>query len=274
MCYRVLPGRAKLMKMPNRSAIALRSRSLLPVLRGGMERCWTASVELLYPPCCAYCGDDLPAPEGILRLCASCIANLTPPAGETCPKCGSKVSSGSSCVPCSKRRLHFDSVTLLGPYEGDLRTAVLRMKRASHEPLARAMGELLAERRLSQLSALSSHVAVAVPMHWTRMWARGLNNPEVLAACLGRRLHTLVNPHILRRVRRTQSQGHLPRRKRFKNLGGAFRVPRHFELTGVHVLLVDDVMTTGATCSEAARALKAAGAARVNVAVLARADAD
>jgi ComF family protein len=111
---------------------------------------------------------------------------------------------------------------------------------------------------------------VSVPLHFMRRLQRGFNQAESLAGCLARQLNLPHRSRILRRVRRTRPQSELRRDDRRENVRGAFWARATADLRGSTVLLVDDILTTGATCSEAARALKAAGAARVVVAVIAR----
>jgi predicted amidophosphoribosyltransferase len=168
---------------------------------------------------------------------------------------------------------------------------VLRTKRLTHESLTKALGRLLAERRGAELATFHTDLIVPIPMHWGRRLWRGVNNTQLLAEELGRRLGKPVAHRLLLRRRPTKPQKDLLLPERFANLHGAFRLrsERHAFGTlrlpfraahgmcrihgckGSHVLLVDDILTTGATCSEAARVLKAAGAAAVAVAVLARA---
>jgi ComF family protein len=108
-----------------------------------------------------------------------------------------------------------------------------------------------------------------MPMHWLRRWRRGFNQAELLAQEIARRSATPVRRSV-RRIRGTAPQAGLTHAKRRQNVAGAFRVAGRVE--GMRVLLVDDVLTTGATASACARALKAAGAERVAVLTVARAD--
>ena len=110
-----------------------------------------------------------------------------------------------------------------------------------------------------------------MPMHWTRRLQRGINSPEILAGCLARHLGIPLRRRLLVRCRRTFLQTEMSPPQRFRNVRAAFRVHKSPCLQGARVLLVDDILTTGATCSEAAKTLKKAGAAAVVVAVLARA---
>jgi ComF family protein len=131
---------------------------------------------------------------------------------------------------------------------------------------------LFAQHVRDKLQALAADVIVPVPLHWRRRWARGYNQSEAVALALADRLHWPCWPHGLCRWRHTPMQHHQssPTARRL-NVQGAFRVAPRVSFQGRTVLLVDDVMTTGSTMHEAARTLRDAGAARVVVAVLARA---
>jgi ComF family protein len=121
----------------------------------------------------------------------------------------------------------------------------------------------------------SYDVIVPMPLHWRKRWQRGFNQAELLAREIGRRTKTPVK-NVLRRVRNTASQAGLTSSKRRKNVSGAFQTSRRpktgVALQGSRVLLIDDVMTTGATAASCARALKRAGASQVTLLTLARTD--
>jgi ComF family protein len=231
-------------------------------------------LSLLFPPRCAYCFVDLAEPEDHVPICAACCRRLVPETWIGCRHCGSAMAAGEesseSCSLCKYPPLHFDAVVTVGRYQDELRDVVLRMKHPRHENLAMAMGQVLARKRASELSAIGADVVVPVPMHWLRRWRRGTNSAELLARCLGRQLHLPVG-RLLARRKNTTPQSELSPKERFRNIRGAFRVRMPPQFKGARVLLVDDVLTTGATCSEAAAALKKAGAKTVAVAVVARA---
>ena len=146
------------------------------------------------------------------------------------------------------------------------------MKRPMHDALSVAMGRLLVERRRERLAGVRADVIVPIPMFWGRRLGRGKNSPELLAGCLAKSLGVPLRTTILVRRRNTLPQAGLAPSRRFENVRGAFRVRRPDAVKDARVLLVDDVLTTGATCSEAADVLKQAGAAMVAVAVVARAE--
>jgi ComF family protein len=243
-------------------------------LRQGISVLATAGRGLLFPPRCACCDAELLKADGAWSLCPECLTHLAPSAWHGCRRCGSELLdrgfSPERCPRCKNLALRFDAAVPLGSYHGELRDVVLRMKRPSHNALSLAMGRLLAERRREELLALQASVIVPVPMFWARRLGRGTNNPDVLAGCLGQSLGIPVCRHVLIRRRNTVPQARLPPSRRFENVRGAFRVRRPDAVRDARVLLVDDVLTTGATCSEAAKMLKQAGAASVAVAIVAR----
>ncbi len=157
----------------------------------------------------------------------------------------------------------------LGVYEEQLAWAVLRMKHAANEWLAELLGERWAELHRSRFLSLGVDALVPVPLHWRRRLQRGYNPSAALAWGLGRLLHVPCWYHVLKRIRPTKDQKVFNSfTERVNNVKGAFWA--NSVVRGKHLLLVDDVMTTAATASEAAKALKKAGAFRVTVAVLAR----
>lgn len=239
------------------------------------RRLGTALLNLVFPPRCARCTADLP-PEYGSTLCEECSRILAPEVWSGCPRCGAAIPESDSpvknCPSCQDFRLHFDGVYPLGAYEEGLREAVLRMKRLNGEPLSLAIAQLMIQRRGEQIARFDPQVVVPVPMHWSRRLRRGVNNPEIVAACLSQQLKIPMARSLVR-CRYTFPQKDLLPRERIQNVRGAFRI-RHRDQTrwkGSRLLLVDDILTTGATCSEAARVLKDAGATAVAVAVVARA---
>jgi ComF family protein len=176
----------------------------------------------------------------------------------------------SGCSECRGESLGFDGALRLGPYEGRLREAVLRVKSSLGEGLAEMLGRVLCERIGHRLKAEAVDVVVPVPLHWRRKLARGYNQAAAIGRELAQGLNVKFAPNWLKRVHYTPQHVQPSASARKENIRGAFRVKGHASLMDRAVLLVDDVLTTGSTAGEAARTLKAAGARRVLTAVLAR----
>jgi ComF family protein len=172
------------------------------------------------------------------------------------------------CGLCRAGLRGFDEAYCFGAYEGVLRDLIHLYKYGRMRPMAKPLGRLLAgalprDRRFDAV--------VPVPLHWRRRWARGFNQSELLAREMARRCGVPVRT-VVRRARATQTQAGLSNTRRRDNVAGAFRVKRGASVRGLRVLLVDDVMTTGATASACAAALKRAGAQTVALLALARVD--
>jgi len=227
--------------------------------------------ELIFPSVCGACGVVVPGSADF--FCSSCATAITSDVHKTCPRCASSVGEftdlENGCPRCRGEHFRFDGSFRLGPYEGMLRDLVLRMKHDSGEVLAECVGRLwarVAEKRFRQVGA---NVVIPMPLHWLRKWQRGYNQSEALSEAIAVRLGLRHEPAWLKRTRSTPHQTTSSATERRENLRGAFRVARDATLKGATILLIDDVLTTGSTASEAAKALKESGAARVIVAVLA-----
>lgn len=247
------------------------------VRRGSRQRLaagYRLATDLLFPPRCASCWQECSSRDGSPLLCETCLAELESSSQMVCSRCAMPCSAadaaGTDCYDCRGRRLLYEEVRALGVYQGPLRDAVLRIKHYHHEPLAAALGQLLAERLQQQPFFRQPDLIAPVPMHWLqRMW-RGTNAADTLARSVASTLALRSASGLLvcRRMLRRQSRL-LPDERR-ANVRGAFRVSWTARIQGARVLVIDDVMTTGATAHETARTLLAAGAASVNMAVLAR----
>lgn len=240
---------------------------------------WRSSFhDVVFPPACLLCGGSCEEHRQRPLVCDTCSLEFGYGGATPCAVCAaplatigdSNQSATADCLYCRKRRYRFHATLSLGVYRGPLRDAVLRMKMPAHEALTLAIGGLLAARVQSVFSSPLPDVVTPVPMHWwKRMW-RGANSPDLLCEAIERTLRIPAARRLLKLRRRTEKQGTLLPGERLKNVRGAFRATSSYDIAGKHVLLVDDVMTTGATASEAAKMLRQAGAARVSVAVVAR----
>jgi ComF family protein len=228
-------------------------------------------LDALLPPRCLSCGETV-AEQGV--LCAECWRAVTFIAPPYCARCGvpfphEGAALGSVCAGCIAEPPPFDRARAVFRYDEASRALVLAFKHADRTHTAPAYGRWL--RRAGAELFDGADLVVPVPLHWTRLFARRYNQSALLAHAIRAAGGPPVDPDLLVRRRRTPSQGHLGRRARARNVERAFRLRAGAEVRGRHVVVVDDVMTTGATLAECARVLRRAGAARVDVLTLARA---
>lgn len=242
-------------------------------IRRGLRRLVMLGADLLLPPTCNACGADLPSLAEPPLFCGPCREAFRTLPGPVCRRCAAPTGPGmvpDDCIRCRGRDYHFEAALTLGLYQGLLREAVIRMKQRVHEALTLSMGCLLAERVRETLADASPDLLVPVPSYWLKRLWRGVNGPDLLVEAISGRLGVPWADDVLVCRRRTQKQGTLMPSERAANVRGAFAFNTDYDILGTHLLLVDDIMTTGSTASEAARTLRRAGAARVTVAVVAR----
>lgn len=228
--------------------------------------------DLLLPPCCPLCGTLLKSGVGD-AFCPACLDAFAPLDSACCPRCALPypLPSGSDhlCEACLRHEPPFVWTCCLGLYEAKLREAVHAFKFHGKVHFDRPLARLLAARLETVRQDYRPDLLIAVPLHRQRLRARTYNQSLLLARELGRFWRLPAPARLLRRVRPTHSQQGLSGDDRRRNLKGAFALTQ--KLAGQRVLLVDDVLTTGATARECAATLLAGGASSVAVAVLARA---
>lgn len=207
---------------------------------------------------CAAAGSDA-------VVCARCAGELPRLPDARCPQCALPTSLGERCGRCLRAPPHFDTTVAEFAYDFPLDKLVQSFKYGHRLALGQWFGERLAE--LAGDSA--ADLIVPLPLHRLRLRERGFNQALELARPLHRASGIALDTRICQRIRATPAQAALPWRERVKNIRGAFHCTA--DLSGKRVLLVDDVMTTGASLDECARTLKLHGAAEVCVLVVARA---
>jgi ComF family protein len=226
--------------------------------------------DLLFPPVCLSCREPVGGEGG---FCADCWATLAFLDGPACACCGTPFpvdpGPGSLCAACLARPPAFARARAILAYDENSRGAILALKHADRLELVPGFARWLG--RVGRSLLEDSDLIVPVPLHRSRLWLRRYNQSAELARRLARDWERAFDPQALVRSRRTLSQGAMPSaRARRKNVLSAFRVPRPERVRGRHILLVDDVLTTGATAEACCRALKRAGAASMAVLTLAR----
>lgn len=228
--------------------------------------------DLILPRTCLACGSDAPAAGGLCEQCNVELLSLV--SLPSCPRCGTTLGPNipvrdDGCDGCPSTLPRFDQVVRLGPYAGPLRSIVRELK-YRRRTMRRRLGDMLG-RALQSRCAEELDVVIPVPMHWRRRLARGEDHAASLAAAVAKPLGLPTGGELVR-IRNTPPQTHLPRSGRAENVRGAFAVEPSDAVAGASVLLVDDVTTTGATANEAARTLLRAGAVRVVLAVVCKAE--
>lgn len=224
---------------------------------------------LTIPGLCWLCRMPLACPGwGICSRCSAALPN--PPA--CCPRCGLPAAEGVLlCGRCIQNPPPWDRLLFVTDYCPPLNGLVHRLKFADTTALAPALARLmLLKARLAIRAGLlpQPDTLVSVPLHARRAWRRGFNQSALLAAPLARWLQCDYHAGSVSRIRATANQHQLSARLRRGNLKGAFRV--EFSAAGRHMVIVDDVVTTGSTVAEIARLLKQQGAATIQVWCLCR----
>lgn len=233
-----------------------------------------AFFSLLFPADCRLCNVPLTRWTRV-PVCASCLAVPQPLDAEYfCGLCRTPFANSHPldregvCAACRLNLRGFDRAASFGFYDGSLRSLIHLFKYAGMAPLAAPLGRFL-ERALPL--DVTYDAVVPVPMHWRRKWQRGFNQAELLARHIARR-RALPLLNALQRRRSAGVQASLSVAARHRNASGAFALKTGIQLAGKRILLIDDVMTTGATASACAAALKRGGATSVSLLTLARVD--
>ena len=230
-------------------------------------RPFAAAFALMLPPRCPGCGEVVSADDQFCGPCWGALRFLTPP---WCRCCGEPfaeaIGHAARCRRCAAAPPSFDAARAAFAYADPVKQVVLSLKHGDGTHLARMMAARMVRAGAGWLGA--DALLVPVPLHRWRLWKRGYNQAALIARALARRTATPLSVDALVRTRATPASGALGREARYANVAGAFRVARPVE--GRRIVLVDDVLTSGATGEACAAALKAAGAKTVNLLTFAR----
>lgn len=248
----------------------------MPMLQAVLKPLAKTIADAVLPPLCFGCRAPV---DHVGALCPACWRGLNFISGACCQRCGVPfdVVAGADnfdCEQCLRQPPAFSRARAPLMYDDASRGLIMQFKHGDQLHAARSFLPWLQTSGTEILAR--ADVIIPVPLSRWRLFVRRYNQAALLAQLLARATNKIVLVDALRRIRRTPSQGGRSRAERFKNVKGAFAVPPRMaaQLQGKTVVLVDDVLTTGATASECAATLLAAGAARVDVLTVARVPLD
>lgn len=232
-----------------------------------VKRC----LDFLYPPGCACCGSAISEPHA---LCPRCWGEMRFIERPYCERLGTPLPVQSAERLLSPAAIAdppvFNRARAAVCYDKNARALVHRFKYGDRPELARLMGRLMAVAGKEILKEVD--FIVPVPLHRWRLWRRRFNQAMELAVVIAQFSDVICNPQLLARIRRTRPQNELTKAQRQENLTGAFAVPDEARMLikGKNIILIDDVLTSGATANAAARTLMRAGASNIDILTFAR----
>jgi ComF family protein len=245
--------------------------------RGWLTGVSDALVSVFFPAGCRIC-DRLLTGASRVPICGDCLSSFVPAPGITCEICGRPLGAWAPrpeqaqlCPACVDKTYAFDRARSFAVYEGALVDAILLLKFEQIGPLGSWFAERLAEIVRREGNAMAADVVVPVPLHRQRERERGYNQAALLSRPLAKRLHLPHKAVLLMRTRARPDKRILTLEERWESVRGAFATRPGSQVDNLRVLLVDDVLTTGATLDACAQALRDAGAKSVFGLTVARA---
>jgi ComF family protein len=230
-----------------------------------LRACGRTILDFALPPRCAVCGTIV---GDLHSFCPDCWKKVEFLGNSGCFSCGLPLegTEQETCARCLAQPPRIARTRAAVAYDDVSRSLAIRLKYGRKVAIARMMARYMAP----LVGVEGERVLVPVPLHRSRLWARGFNQSALVARELSRRLNLRTDPFALRRLRRTPPLKGMSALQRRKTVAGAFRVPDKAAVAGKTVILVDDVLTTGSTAEACAKVLQRAGAARVELVSWAR----
>jgi competence protein ComFC len=246
-------------------------------VRGWLAEASDAVVSLLFPAGCMIC-DELLTGSSRVPICEECLDSFKAPPEKKCEICGQALGGMTAaegepvvCRACQQKTYAFERARSYGLYEGPLVRAILLLKWERMEPLGVWFAQRLAEIVRQEGALLAADVVVPVPLHRDRERQRGYNQAGLISKPLARKLGLPHKAVLLMRTRPRPNKQILTLEERWESVRGAFATRSGSQVDSKRVLLVDDVMTSGATLDACARALLESGAKSVLGLTVARA---
>jgi ComF family protein len=217
-------------------------------------------LSLLFKQNCALCAAPT---HSELSVCHACINDLPLATNPSCPQCGLS-TQGDICGKCIKQKPHYDATHALFTYAYPVDALLQHYKYHHALYLSQTFAQLLS----AKMQSNDIDLIIAMPLHPNRIKERGFNQSLEVAKIMATKQQIALDRASCSRIKNTPPQASLPLKNRLKNMKDAFRCNQ--SLTGKHIALIDDVMTTGASLNELAKTIKKAGAYKVSCYVLAR----
>ncbi|MDD5617749.1 MAG: ComF family protein [Candidatus Omnitrophica bacterium] len=231
-------------------------------------------IDIIYPPLCATCNKPNHQKENKGYICDECFYGIKRHIPPFCSKCGRSLNdmeniSRGICASCMDKQYYFDRAHSLCVYKGDIKELIHRFK-YNQKLQYKIIFEKLIREFLQNFNILRDiDLIIPIPLHPARLREREYNQSQIIASIAGGLLEKPVEADILFRIRNTKPQIELNEKTRIKNISGCFTVRNTDKIKSKSVLLIDDVLTTGTTLSEAAQVIKKYNPDKISVLTLA-----
>ncbi|MBN1903127.1 ComF family protein [Candidatus Sumerlaeota bacterium] len=243
-----------------------------PILKKGWEL-YQDLLDFFFPPLCLSCDERLlPDEEYYCGICYGDFEYMPRPVCAVCgAPLGSRVIEKDTCPDCPPKPIYFDLARAPLLYDGPVVPGVIALKFNHRLEMAEYFSRILFYYIKTEMKDEAFDAIVPVPLHFKRYLKRGYNQAEEMGRFLSKNLGMPLLPEVMKRIRNTPPQTRLEHSRRKKNVAGAFEVFYPDPIKDRHIILLDDVYTTGSTLNAAASALKSAGASKVTALALCRA---